>query len=127
MAFAHLTLAVPDVRRAEGFFVRALGWRSIPRPNNIGRPAAWLEMAPGQELHLLEVPEFAPSAYEREFGRHVAFAVPAAAFPALKERLLREGAELFPPERPTPFARFFFRTPEGYVFEVVEAERLPET
>jgi hypothetical protein len=40
--------------------------------------------------------------------------------------LLRHGATLIDAERPTPFARFFFRNPDGYVFEVVAAERLPE-
>ena len=33
---------------------------------------------------------------------------------------------LIAPERPTPFERFFFRDPNGYVFEVVAAEREPE-
>jgi hypothetical protein len=37
------------------------------------------------------------------------------------------GATLIEPERPTPFARFFFRDPNGYVFEVVEADHAPET
>jgi catechol 2,3-dioxygenase-like lactoylglutathione lyase family enzyme len=47
MALAHLTLATQNVRKAEAFFTAALGWRPISRPNNIGRPAAWLEIAPG--------------------------------------------------------------------------------
>jgi catechol 2,3-dioxygenase-like lactoylglutathione lyase family enzyme len=126
MSLAHLTLATRDVRRAESFFSGALDWRPIARPNNIGRPAAWLEIAPGQELHLVEVAAFEPSPFEAEFGRHVALAVPRAEFDALKRRLVRHGATLLEPERPTPFARFFFRDPDGYVFEIVEAERRPE-
>jgi catechol 2,3-dioxygenase-like lactoylglutathione lyase family enzyme len=126
MALAHLTLATRDVRRAEAFFAGALGWRPLTRPNNIGRPAAWLEIAPGQELHLVEVGDFAPSPFEAEFGRHVALAVPLAEHDGLRRRLLAHGAALIAPERPTPFARFFFRSPDGYVFEVVPAEREPE-
>jgi catechol 2,3-dioxygenase-like lactoylglutathione lyase family enzyme len=126
MTLAHLTLATPDVRKAEAFFAAALGWRPIARPNNIGRPAAWLEIAPGQELHLVEVADFTPSPFEAEFGRHVAVAVPLAEFEGLKYRLQAHGASLIDPERPTPFARFFFRDPDGYVFEVVAAERGPE-
>ena len=126
MSLAHLTLATRDVRRAEAFFAGALGWRPIHRPGNIGRPAAWLEIAPGQELHLVEVPGFEPSAFEAEFGRHVALAFPRAEFEGLKQRLLAQGATLIAPERPTPFARFFFRDPNGYVFEVVPDEREPE-
>lgn len=127
MSLAHLTLATRDVRKAEAFFSGALGWRPISRPNNIGRPAAWLEIAPGQELHLIEVAAFAPSPFEAEFGRHIALAVPLAEFDELKCRLVQHGATLIEPERPTPFARFFFRDPDGYVFEIVEAERRPET
>ena len=127
MALAHITLATRDVGGSEAFFAAALRWRPIARPNNIGRPAAWLEIAPGQELHLVEVPDFEPSPFEREYGRHVAVSVPRAEFDALKRRLVAHGAEVIEPLRPTPFARFFFREPNGYVFEVVDADRAPET
>jgi catechol 2,3-dioxygenase-like lactoylglutathione lyase family enzyme len=127
MPLAHLTLATRDVPRAEAFFAGALGWRPIARPNNIGRPAAWLQIAPEQELHLVEVADFQPSPFEAEFGRHIAIAVPVVEFAELMRRLLAHGAELIDPLRPTPFARFFFRTPDGYIFEVVAAERQPET
>ena len=126
MPLAHITLATRDVQASLTFFTEALGWRPINRPNNIGRPAAWLEIAPGQELHLVEVAYFTPSAFEAEFGRHIAVAFPEAGFEALKRRLQEHGAVLIDPERPTPFARFFFRSPDGYVFEVVTAERQPE-
>jgi catechol 2,3-dioxygenase-like lactoylglutathione lyase family enzyme len=126
MSLAHLTLATRDVRKAEAFFAKALGWRPIARPNNIGRPAAWLEIAPGQELHLVEVTAFAPSLFEAEFGRHIALSFPEEEFDDLRRRLLAHGAELIEPERRTPFARFFFRSPDGYVFEVVAAERQSE-
>src|SRR5262249_16325562 len=121
MPFAHLTLATRDVARSVAFFSAALGWRPIPSPSNIGQPAAWLEIAPGQELHLIEVVDFAPSPFDKEFGRHAAFAVPGADFDDLKQRLVAGGAELIDPIRPTPFARFFFRDPNGYIFEIVEA------
>src|SRR5262245_55399362 len=127
MSLAHLTLATRDVRKAEAFFAGALGWRPLARPNNIGRPAAWLQIAPGQELHLVEVADFVPSAFEAEFGRHVAVAFRRADFDGLRARLRAHGAELMEPIRSTPFERFFFRDPNGYVFEVVEVERLPET
>jgi catechol 2,3-dioxygenase-like lactoylglutathione lyase family enzyme len=126
MPLAHLTLATRDVRASLTFFSQALGWRPINRPGNIGRPAAWLEIAPGQELHLVEVAGFEPSPFEAEFGRHVAVAFPQSEFDALKQRLKNLGATLIEPERPTPFVRFFFRCPDGYVFEVVPTERRPE-
>ena len=77
-------------------------------------------------MHLVEVKDFAPSPFEAEFGRHVALAVPLAEFDALKRRLTAHRATLIEPRRPTPFTRFFFRDPNGYVFEVVEAEHPPE-
>jgi catechol 2,3-dioxygenase-like lactoylglutathione lyase family enzyme len=123
MALAHITLATRDVARASAFFAGALGWRPIARPGNIGRAAAWLAIAPGVELHLVEDPEFEPSPFEQEFGRHVAVSFPLAGFPALRERLIARGATLIDPIRETPFQRFFFRDPDGYVFEVVEEDR----
>jgi catechol 2,3-dioxygenase-like lactoylglutathione lyase family enzyme len=119
MPIAHVTLAVRDLDRARRFFEGALGWRPIERPNNIPFPAAWLAIAPGQELHLIEREGFEPSAFELEYGRHVALTFPADALPALRERLEQHGALAFAADRPTSFERFFFRSPDGYVFEVV--------
>lgn len=119
MPIAHVTLAVRDLDRARAFFAGALGWRPIDRPANIPFPAAWLEVAPGQELHLIERPDFEPSPFELEYGRHVAFAAPADALPDLRRRLAAHGAEVFEADRPAGVERFFFRSPDGYVFEVV--------
>ena len=71
--------------------------------------AAWLTAGPGQELHLVEVPDFEPSAFEREYGRHIAVSYPREGFAGLKDRLKQHGAELIAPLRATPFERFFFR------------------
>ena len=104
------------------FFQEALGWLPVSRPGNIDRTAAWLKIAPNTELHLVEDREFEPSPFEREFGRHIAVSFPREEFPRLKARLQAQGATLIEPIRATPFARFFFRDPNGYVFEVVEEE-----
>ena len=121
MALAHCTLATRDLDRTREFFIAALGWRPIERPSNILGRAAWLAIAPGQELHLLEVPDFEPSAFEREYGRHIAIYYPRSGFADLRSRLIERGATLIEPKRETPFERFFFRDPNGYVFEVVDA------
>lgn len=123
MALAHVTLATRDVQRTSRFFEATLGWRPLNRPGNIPMAAAWMEIGPGQELHLVQVPDFAPSAFENEYGRHLAVTYPRAEFAGLQERLRAHGAEVIPADRPTSFERFFFRDPNGYVFEVVEAER----
>jgi catechol 2,3-dioxygenase-like lactoylglutathione lyase family enzyme len=116
----HVTLATRDVSRSVTFFKETLGWQHIARPGNIGTTAAWLEIAPGTELHLIEDSDFEASPFEREFGRHIAVAFPLAEFTQLKARLRAQGAELIEPIRETPFVRFFFRDPNGYVFEVIE-------
>lgn len=120
MALAHITLATRDVPRSAAFFTEVMGWLPVARPGNIDRPAAWLTVAPGVELHLVEDPAFEPSPFEQEFGRHVAITVPREEFPGLKARLQARGATLIDPRRSTPFERFFFRDPDGYVFEVLE-------
>ena len=125
MSFAHLTIATRDVRRTAAFYENALGWPRVAAPANA--PAhlnvAWVEVGPGnQQIHILHVPDFSPSPFEAEFGRHVAVFHPAADFPALKRRLADHGATLMDPIRPTPFERFFFRDFNGYVFEVIAKE-----
>ncbi len=123
MALAHVTLATRELERSTAFFHEVLGWTPIGRPRNNTAPAAWLQIAPGQELHLVEVPEFQPSPFEQEYGRHIALSLPRAGFATLKERLIAQGAKVIDPLRDTPFDRFFFRDPNGYLFEVLEQER----
>lgn len=125
-SIAHFTLATRDVARSSEFFQKTLRWKPIHRPQNIDCRAAWLSISPSQELHLIEIPEFEVSPFEREFGRHFAIYYPLAGFKDLKSQLTQQGAELISPERETPFERFFFRDPNGYLFEIVEADHAPE-
>jgi catechol 2,3-dioxygenase-like lactoylglutathione lyase family enzyme len=127
MPLAHVTLATRDVHRTSCFFEETLGWRPIARPQNIAAPAAWLQISAGHELHLIEVVDFAPSPFEREYGRHIAVTYPREAFAELKRRLVDHGAEVILPERATPFERFLFRDPNGYIFEVIDEAHEPET
>src|SRR5271168_1394700 len=96
---AHITLATRDVPRSVAFFQETLGWLPVGRPANITMAAAWLTIEPGLELHLIEDPEFEPSRFEREFGRHIAVTFPRVEFPQLKERLQTRGAVLIEPLR----------------------------
>jgi catechol 2,3-dioxygenase-like lactoylglutathione lyase family enzyme len=121
MPIAHITLATRDIHRTSRFFAATFGWQPIDRPSNIPFPAAWLHIAHGQELHLIELDDFQVSPFEREYGRHIAVSYPVAEFAALKERLRENEAELIEPKRATPSERFFFRDPNGYIFEVVAA------
>ena len=123
MALAHVTLATRELAWSTAFFHEVLGWTPIGWPRNNAAPAAWLQIAPGQELHLVEVPEFQPSPFEQEYGRHIALSLPRAGFPTLKKRLIAHRAKVIDPFRDTPFDRFLFRDPNDYLFEVLEQER----
>lgn len=126
MRFAHLTLPTQDVERTSAFFEKTFGYQRRPVPGNTPIPAMWLDLEDGQEMHVFYVAGFEVSPFESEFGRHVALLHPLADFPALKQRLLAEGAELVDELRSTPFERFFFREPvNGYFFEVIDADRTP--
>ncbi|HEX4132294.1 MAG TPA: VOC family protein [Pirellulales bacterium] len=123
---AHITLATRDVRRTAMFYAQVFGWTSIPRPANVPASTFWLRIAPGLELHLNRVDDFQPPSHEGEYGRHMAVAYPGEDFASLKDRLRQQGAEIIAADRATPFERFFFRDPNGYVFEVIETRRAPE-
>jgi catechol 2,3-dioxygenase-like lactoylglutathione lyase family enzyme len=121
MSLAHLTLPTREVQKTASFFERTLGYRRLAVPANSPVELVWLDLGRGQEMHVFYVEGFNVSPFENEFGRHVAVFYPLPEFDALKRRLETEGAELFPPLRPTPFERFFFREPiNGYVFEVID-------
>ncbi|HTN77117.1 MAG TPA: VOC family protein [Pirellulaceae bacterium] len=122
MSFAHLTIATRDVAATSKFYQAALLWRPIRTPENTPKDADWLEIAPGQQLHILYVANFTASPFEEEFGRHFAIFHSGSDFAALQDRLRAHGAELIAAIRPTPFARFFFRDPNGYVYEVIDRE-----
>jgi catechol 2,3-dioxygenase-like lactoylglutathione lyase family enzyme len=122
MTFAHLTLATRDVSATREFFERVLGWTALHQPGNIDTAAAWLEIAPGQQVHLLRVEAFEASPFEQEYGRHLAMLRPRVEFDEIQEKLQQEGVEIIPPLRATPFDRFFFRDPNGYMFEIIDAD-----
>jgi catechol 2,3-dioxygenase-like lactoylglutathione lyase family enzyme len=127
MSLAHLTLPTREVEKTAAFFERTLGYRRLPVPTNSPVALVWLDLGRGQEMHVFYVEGFTVSPFESEFGRHVALFYPLTGFDPLKRTLEHEGAEIFPPMRPTPFERFFFREPvNGYVFEVIDENRKPE-
>ena len=120
MTLAHLTLATPDVERTAAFFEAAFGFPRNPTPANSPVHIVWLNIGNGQELHVIHVPDFQTSAYELEFGRHVAFFCGDAELDTLKEMVVSHGGVLVEALRTTPFRRFFFREPvNGYLFEVI--------
>ena len=121
MILAHVTLPTRDVDRTSAFLEQALGLTRVPAPDNSPVHVVWLDVSSGQQIHVFHVEGFEPSAFEGEFGRHIALYHRGRDFGALKQRLTAQGATLMAPERATPYERFFFREPvNGYVFEIID-------
>jgi catechol 2,3-dioxygenase-like lactoylglutathione lyase family enzyme len=126
MSFAHLTLPTRDVERTAAFFERTFGFRRGPIPGNSPVPTQWLDIGGGQQIHVVYVDGFETSAFEGEFGRHIALFHPLHDFGGLKARLVALGADIIEPIRGTDFERFFVREPvNGYVFEVIDQRKRP--
>ncbi|MFT5130248.1 MAG: catechol 2,3-dioxygenase-like lactoylglutathione lyase family enzyme [Rhodothermales bacterium] len=123
MPIAHLTFACRDIEATARFLEAVMRWPRAAIPQNAEGGVVWLEIADGQELHIIRVDDFEPSAFEREYGRHLAIAVSTDEMAAIKERLTERQTDIIPPIRPTPHERFFFREPNGYVIEVINADQ----
>ena len=120
MSFSHLTLPTRDVRATAAFLEQTLGLARDAAPVNSPVETVWLGLRNGQQMHVVFVENFEVSAFEGEFGRHIAVYHSRAGLDDLRTRLRQHGADVFDPERPTPFPRVFFRDPiNGYVFEVI--------
>ncbi|TWT39072.1 VOC family protein [Blastopirellula retiformator] len=120
MSLAHFTVATQDAETTAEFFTQIFGWQRIGVPRNTGVLAIWLDIGDGQQMHVLQIEGFEVSPFEEEYGRHFAFFFPAAELPQIRARLADAGVEVIPPIRPTPFERFFFRDPTGYMWEVID-------
>ena len=122
MTFAHLTIATRDVEGTAAFYEKTMGWKRVGAPANSPVELAWIEMGPGEHLHILRRDDVTPWAFETEFGRHFAVFHRGDDFADLKRRLVRHGATLDDAVRPTVFERFFFKDPNGYMFEVIDEQ-----
>jgi len=128
MTLAHLTIATQDSAATARFLQEVFDWPEVDRPANVDPTTYWLDIGKGQQVHVLQVDGFEVSAFEREFGRHFAFFFSAARLATIRERLTEKNVEIIPPIRPTPFERFFFQDPNGYMFEVIDQDKYaPET
>ena len=127
MTLAHVTLPTRHVERTAAFLEHVFGWTRVAVPANSPLEVVWLDIGGGQQLHVFHVESFEVSAFEGEFGRHIALTHRGRDFAALKQRLIAQGAALIAPERGTPYERIFFREPvNGYVFEVILAIHLDQ-
>lgn len=123
MPLAHFTIATTDAPATARFYQQIFSWQPIRMPENIDVEAIWLDIGRGQQLHVLQVERFEVSPFEEEFGRHFAFFFSSAEMATIRQRLSEQGIPIIPPIRPTPFPRFFFRDPIGYMWELINQDR----
>ena len=123
MRLAHFTIPTRDGDGTTEFFQTLMSWREIPVPDNVEVQVRWLDLGRGAQMHVLGIDDFEVSPFEREYGRHFAFFVSAERIADIKERLPRDyGIPVQPPLRATPFERFFFNDPNGYLIEVIDQD-----
>jgi hypothetical protein len=97
---------------------KTLGYARVAPPSNSSVETVWLNIQTGQQIQVIFEAGFTVPPFDGEVG-HFAVFHPAARFAELKRQLEGLGAKVFDPQRPSRFARFFFREPvNGYVFEV---------
>ncbi len=100
---------VPSHRRVLSPCLRL---ENTSKAKNSAIDVEWLDIGRGQQLHIIGVGDFEVSAFEREYGRHIAFFASAAELPGLKGTLAERGVARIARRTPDPIERFFFNDPE---------------
>jgi len=113
----HVTIQIDEGGEALGnalhFYVDLLGL--TPANTDNGRPGAWLQCGPAQQLHIIT--GAGATAENRASRRHPAFRV--ADLEALRRRLVAAGVEILAGNRFPGQERFFVRDPFGNRLEFV--------
>ena len=107
----HVSLNVADAAQSTRFYVEILGMRQREDRPTFAFEGAWLESG-GQQIHLLEVPDFVPPR-----GQH--FALRVADIDAAREHLVAHAVEVSEPAEQAGICRqCFFRDPTGNLIEL---------
>jgi catechol 2,3-dioxygenase-like lactoylglutathione lyase family enzyme len=118
----HVTIQIDEgdeaLRDALEFYVGLLGLTPLDRPANTdnGRPGAWLQCGPGQQLHIIT--GTGATTENRASRRHSAFRV--ADLKGLRKRLEAAGVEIIAGHRFPGQERFFVRDRFSNRLEFVE-------
>ena len=88
----HATFLTSDLARSRGFYEEVLGLRAIKDRPQLGYDGVWYDIAPGQQIHLMLLPDPETGLQRPVHGgrdRHVSLAV--AGFDELTARLEQAG------------------------------------
>ncbi|HAB17559.1 MAG TPA: VOC family protein [Verrucomicrobiota bacterium] len=126
-AFHHAQLTVADLERSRAFYREVLGLKELPRPA-FPFPGAWFQLANGQELHIVKVPQAPPRglATMQIYENHLALRVES--FPKALELLRAHGYRedvadddprkmVIKTHPPTGYPQVYFLDPDRYLFE----------
>ena len=113
----HISFAVRNLERAQGFYEGVLGLEQIERPD-FGIPGTWYA-AGNAQVHLIEVPDGtdigAPPPGLTPLANHQAFAIED--YVETLERLKTRGIEVL--ETTPENGQLFVGDPDGYVIELI--------
>ncbi len=115
----HATFLVADLDRARVFYEGVLGLAASPHRPDLGFPGVWYEIGPGQQIHLMRLPNPEAGLLRPEHGgrdRHVALAVDDIAVLGAK---LSAGGIPYTQSKSGRRA-LFCRDPDGNALEFVE-------
>jgi glyoxylase I family protein len=126
-AFHHFQLTVTDIEKSRAFYGGLLGLRELQRPE-FPFAGAWFELANGQELHIVRVPNpiWRPPAAMEIFETHIALRV--ASFRGALEKLHAAGFHenlpadhplkmVIKPHPPTGYPQVYFFDPDRHLLE----------
>lgn len=120
LALHHASLLVADTTKSLAFYRDLLGMEVVADRPDLGFPGAWLRVADGGQIHLLELANPDPLEGRPEHGgrdRHVALLV-AELTPICQA--LEEGGVAYTMSR-SGRAALFCRDPDGNALELIEA------
>jgi catechol 2,3-dioxygenase-like lactoylglutathione lyase family enzyme len=126
-AFHHMQLTVSDIEKSRAFYGGFLGLTELPRPE-FPFAGAWFQLAHGQELHIVHVPNaiWRPPAVMEIFETHIALRVPS--FRAALHRLHAAGFHedlldddplkiVIKPHPPTGYPQVYIFDPDRHLVE----------
>ena len=126
-AFHHTQLTVADLDRSRAFYRDVIGLKELARPQ-FPFPGAWFQLANGQELHIVKVPDPLKRgmAVMQIYENHVALRVDSfqQALGWLRAHGYREDVADDHPHKmvikthpPTGYPQVYFLDPDRYLFE----------
>lgn len=118
-ALLHATFLTSDLARSRAFYEGTLGLAPDPKRPQMGFDGVWYDVAAGQQIHLMSLPDPEAGLQRPEHGgrdRHVALSVSDLA--QLVERLGAAGVTYTLSKSGRP--ALFCRDPDGNALEFVE-------